>query len=727
MFPKAAVTTCAQGRMGLRWRSTAHILRRQRPLNLVCVGRSRLWLAVGLAIVVELSPALGLMVEVEFGDPSSTGFFDPDHGPARRKAFLAATSIWERTLAGDVPVRVVASMPDLGGSGDSALLASAGTVTIHRNFGGAPVGNTWFAASLANQLAGQDLNGSGMPEIFVAFNADVDRSDVLGSVDWNYGLDAEPGADIDFVTVALHEIGHGLGFFEGIEPSGAWRVGGSPASLDALLQRDRLGPLRELLIPERRAAVISPTELLWSGPHVKAFAGGHAAVHAPDPFVRGSSIAHWDPEVLPDELMGPSYGGAQHDPGALLPALVDLGWVLLVASPTPRVSPPSATATMTPPPTPLPTSEAPVNRLYVSNIGDGTVSAFDLASFQLIGNFPVAEGPIGLGASPDGRRVYIADFRGSRVVAVGTRTHQILASQQAGVAPNQLVVSPDGARIVISDTATDQAIVVSTESLATVAQLPAAPHPAGLALSPSGRHAYVVGFGGDVVSVLNLDVYLRQAIMQLPSGSDAPISISIAQGADVGYVVSLQSRSANSFDPDLFSVGLRRQPFPVGFVPESVVLNTAGTEAYVAVHDVESGSGLVVVADPSTGEEIARVSVGDVPEAVILDAEHDLLYVANTGDDNVSVVDLAARRVIRVLSTGPAPMGLALAKVPSSHCAGDCDYDGRVRIDELISAVAIALDVAPAIACEPADDNGDGLVGIADLIQAVNRAASGCS
>ena len=35
------------------------------------------------------------------------------------------------------------------------------------------------------------------------------------SEDWYFGLDGRPGEDqFDFVSVVLHEIGHGLGFYD---------------------------------------------------------------------------------------------------------------------------------------------------------------------------------------------------------------------------------------------------------------------------------------------------------------------------------------------------------------------------------------------------------------------------------------------------------------------------------------------------------------------------------
>jgi hypothetical protein len=59
-------------------------------------------------------------------------------------------------------------------------------------------------------------------------------------------------------------------------------------------------------------------------------------------------------------------------------------------------------------------------------------------------------------------------------------------------------------------------------------------------------------------------------------------------------------------------------------------------------------------------------------------------------------------------------------------CAGDCNGDGAVAINELITGVNIALGSAPISSCPSFDGNGDGNVAINELIAAVNNALNGC-
>jgi hypothetical protein len=64
-----------------------------------------------------------------------------------------------------------------------------------------------------------------------------------------------------------------------------------------------------------------------------------------------------------------------------------------------------------------------------------------------------------------------------------------------------------------------------------------------------------------------------------------------------------------------------------------------------------------------------------------------------------------------------------------TDCVGDCDHNGVVTVDELLTAVNIALDSAdvPMNACLPADANLDYSVSIDELVTAVDHALRGCS
>ena len=72
-------------------------------------------------------------------------------------------------------------------------------------------------------------------------------------------------------------------------------------------------------------------------------------------------------------------------------------------------------------------------------------------------------------------------------------------------------------------------------------------------------------------------------------------------------------------------------------------------------------------------------------------------------------------------------VGLCVASGASAQCVGDCNGDGMVAINELITGVNIAQGATPLSQCPSFDVNGDNMVGINELITAVNNALNGCS
>lgn len=59
-------------------------------------------------------------------------------------------------------------------------------------------------------------------------------------------------------------------------------------------------------------------------------------------------------------------------------------------------------------------------------------------------------------------------------------------------------------------------------------------------------------------------------------------------------------------------------------------------------------------------------------------------------------------------------------------CAGDCNGDGRVTVDELVHMVNIALGRTDVLACLAGDHDHDGTIVVNEIVAAVNRALTSC-
>jgi YVTN family beta-propeller protein len=713
-----------------------------------------------LALALIGGSAGAVPVEVLYRDAPGTGFFDAERGAARRAALEFAAAKWAEMLEGEIPIVVDAEMMPLGGAGVNALLAFGGAATVQRNFSGARP-DTWYGAALANQLARTDLNGPDRAEITVTFNADVDGPEVLGSVNWYYGLDARPGADIDFVTIALHELGHGLGFFETVDAgSGGWRQGGDPGIFDRLLFRPGVGGFADMRASERLAAIVAGGRLLFAGPHLVSVAPP-AAVHAPDPFQQGSSIAHWDESFSPDELMVPSYAGPNHDPGLLLPALADMGWRLAAASISPAPTwTPAPTVTPRPRLTATPAAGDLPLVVLATNFDAATVSFIDVPPNRVTATIPVGDGPIGITISADGSTAYVANFHSASVSVISTIERRVVDTIAVQGSANGVALSPDGSLLFATDTFTGTVAVIDTAARALIHIVPAPPQPAGVAVAADSR-AFVANFGADFVSVV--DPSLGEVVAKIPLDpfeARGPLAVAIARDGDVGYVTTAFSDRLLKIDT-LGLASLRGARIFSG-AAEAVVLNADGTVAYLAATDANNGNGVVKIVDLATNEITRTIRVGDNPEAAALIPEGTRLYVANTGSDTLSFFNPQAGFIlVGSIPVGAAPMGVAAARIaPTSTarptasftatptatphptasftatptgtarpepCPGDCDSSGEVTIEELVRGVAIALGRLAAETCPALDADGSGLITIDEVLQAVRSSMEGCA
>jgi YVTN family beta-propeller protein len=125
----------------------------------------------------------------------------------------------------------------------------------------------------------------------------------------------------------------------------------------------------------------------------------------------------------------------------------------------------------------------------------------------------------------------------------------------------------------------------------------------------------------------------------------------VAHGGSV-WVSNSGDSTVQRFDPKTFREGPLKGPNTVGRTPSGMA---AGEGAlWVAI----AGDDLVMRIDPEL-PSATPIRVGDRPEAVAIGA--DAVWVANRGDGTVTRIDPATNEVVRTVSVGNAPSGIAFA------------------------------------------------------------------
>ena len=189
-------------------------------------------------------------------------------GQQRLNAFQHAASIWGATLSSSVTIVVNAQFSALTCTATSAVLGSAGAVTVHGNFLGAPISGTWYSQALANKLFGSDLDGTNA-DISANFNVNLGNAGCLTGTPFYLGLDNNHGASIDLVAVLLHEFGHGLGFQTFTSGTTGAYFSSFPSAWDHFLMDNILGlTWVNMSASQRVTSAVGINRLVWSGSNV---------------------------------------------------------------------------------------------------------------------------------------------------------------------------------------------------------------------------------------------------------------------------------------------------------------------------------------------------------------------------------------------------------------------------------------------------------------------------
>jgi hypothetical protein len=265
-------------------------------------------------------------------------------------SFQAAVDVWAALVTSPVTIHVQATMSTLA----EGVLGSAGSAISIRDFGAGTAG-TWYPIPLANKLKGSDLCTSAVPCNGVSHDINASFTNTLPSgFSWYYGTDGNAASNqYDFMTVVLHELGHGLGFtgsFGYTSPNGRWGLGtGFPFIFDRFVVNGSDQSLINTGLFANPSSALG-TQLLsdnvyFTGTEANAANGGSKPrLYAPTSWNGGSSIYHLNDATFngtAHALMthALSNGESVHAPGEIVLAMFrDMGW----STDTPVTEPPDA-------------------------------------------------------------------------------------------------------------------------------------------------------------------------------------------------------------------------------------------------------------------------------------------------------------------------------------------------------------------------------------------------
>jgi YVTN family beta-propeller protein len=410
-----------------------------------------------------------------------------------------------------------------------------------------------------------------------------------------------------------------------------------------------------------------------------------------------------------------------------------------------------ATPTATRPRTPLPTKTPVPPDAHVLLYAGAII---DTADQRVVGTMPVLGN---IAAAQDGRSLYVS----SGVISVVETATNLVTSTIPVEGAGRIALAPDGRLAYVASYAsasrTWSIAVVDMVNRSIVTTIPTqATSLAGPAVSPDGQFVYLADRNRSTVSVIATATNSMVASFPVGEsypafGPNYPSDIAFTPDAATAYVTNEQSATVSVIDTasnTLTKNILAHQD------PGSIVMTPDGTKAYVDMRgfyhidphrldviDTALNRVTNTIDLPATSSGLAitpdgrSLYVSSCPHIFVVDTATDtvadILFIENcvTPMAIAAVADLPPLTPYPTLT--PSSTGLPVTPSPTATptvpaCAGDCNGNDSVTVDEILTMVDVALGSDEVSVCLAGDANNDGQITIEEILAAVDNALNAC-
>jgi YVTN family beta-propeller protein len=307
-------------------------------------------------------------------------------------------------------------------------------------------------------------------------------------------------------------------------------------------------------------------------------------------------------------------------------------------------------------------------RVYQTNSAGDEVHVIDPATNKIVQTIKDIEVPHGVAFSPDGTRAWITCEAEKNVWVVDTKTAGVIRKIALSGDPNNLAVSKDGKRVFIGIRAAPGAVdVIDTASLTNIKSIPVKGAIHNVYVTPDGRYALAGSIEGKMLTVIDeanlqiawelpFDFGVRpMAFEKAPDGSTNRIFVQLS-GFHGFAVVDFKTRK------EVARIKLPSEPggspaeggapsHGIGVAPDGKTLWVNSSYA----------NAVFIYSLPDLQVQ-GYVKTGAVPDWITFTP--DKVYVANSGANSVSVIDIATRKEISRIPVGEVPKRNGTVVVP---------------------------------------------------------------
>src|SRR5688572_27345650 len=361
----------------------------------------------------------------------------------------------------------------------------------------------------------------------------------------------------------------------------------------------------------------------------------------------------------------------------------------------------------------------PASVLLIVNRDSNDIGFMDIKSRKMIGNVFLGNNvnPHMVMMSPDGRYVVTGGTRANKAFIIDTRTLQLVKVIPTDIAPEHLAFSPDSRWYYQGNPDGDSISVIDMQSLSKIKTIPGFVEPLNVTFTPDGTKAYVGNYGAHWVGVI--DVRRHELLKKIVIGSMPAVSkldpakylgeikgINIAAPSVDGKYLYVADRDPATVavvdtreDKVMKTIRVGRDPWRIymshdgkyGITinngdetisiidtktnsvaatleagPDMTGVNFAGGKAYV----ISSTSGFVYMYDMSSLKPAGRLRIGTniQLETATTDVEDRKIYLAESTNHEVVIIDSMNNSIERVKNVGLYPWGTHIMDSKDNYC-----------------------------------------------------------
>ena len=319
--------------------------------------------------------------------------------------------------------------------------------------------------------------------------------------------------------------------------------------------------------------------------------------------------------------------------------------------------------------------------------------------------------------SPDGRYVVTGGTRANKAYIIDTRTLQLVKVIPTDIAPEHLAFSPDGRWYYQGNPDGDSISVIDMQSLSKIKTIPGFVEPLNVTFLPDGSKAYIGNYGAHWVGVVDVRRHeLLKKIQVAPPPGVAKLDpekylgeikgINIAApsndgrylyaaDSDLAVVGVIDTRedkviktirvgqdpwriymshdgrygiTANNGDETISIIDTRTNSVAATLEagPDMTGINFAAGKAFV----ISSTSGFVYVYDLGSLKPAGRIKIGTNVqlETATTDTADEKLYLAESTNHEIVIIDARTHAIERVRSAGLFPWGTHIMDSKDNYC-----------------------------------------------------------